>query len=150
MLFSQTVPSVRHAATALAMDHRQYSDRYSNDRVYQPLFLEDQLLDKTSLFHYNRAVHLLLKPESGDSAEVIAVTLLVSYLFTCLDHLVGDDAQAVKHLRGGVELSRNIVNATIYNHTYHDSQPSGAHEIICQATKQIRRLDMQAGMFLID
>lgn len=150
MLFAQAVPPVRHAATALAMVHRKYLDRHSNGRVYQPYFLEDQLLDKTSLFHYNRAIQLLLKPEIGDSAEIIAVTLLVSYLFTCFDYLVGNDTQAVKHLRGGVELSRDIDNATLYNHTYHDTQPSGVHEIICQVTKQIRRLDMQTGMFLID
>ncbi|CAI7670129.1 unnamed protein product [Penicillium pancosmium] len=150
MLFSQTVPSVRHAATALAMIHRKYLDHHSNDRVYEPYFMKDKLLDKTSLLHYNRAIQLLLKPNSGDSAEITAVTLLVSYLFTCFDHLVGDDVQAVKHLRGGVELSRNIDNATIYDYACHDSQPSGFHAIIGQVTKQIRRLDMQAGMFLVD
>jgi hypothetical protein len=147
MLFSQTVPSVRHAATALAMIHRKYLDCHSNDRVYEPYFLKDKLLDKTSLLHYNRAIQLLLNPGSGDSAEITAVTLLVSYLFTCFDHLVGDDAQAVKHLRGGVELSRNIEKAS---YTYHDAQPSGFHAIISQVTRQIHRLDMQAGMFLVD
>ncbi|KAJ5995160.1 hypothetical protein N7481_002137 [Penicillium waksmanii] len=150
MLFSQTVPSVRHAATALAMIHRKYLNRHSNDMVYEPYFLKDQLLDKTSLLHYNRAIQLLLNPESGDGAEITAITLLVSYLFTCFDHLVGDDVQAVKHLRGGVELSRSIDNSTMYSYTYHDAQPSGFHAIIGQVTKQIRRLDMQAGMFLVD
>jgi hypothetical protein len=150
MLFSQTVPSVRHASIALAMVHKRYLELHSNDRVHQRYFPKDQLLDKACLRHYNRAIQLLLKPESGDSAEIIAVTLLVSYLFTCFDHLVGDDVQAMKHLRGGVELSRNIENATLYNDTYPNFQPSGVHAIICQVTKQVRRLDMQASMFLVD
>lgn len=150
MFFSQTVPSVRHAAIALALIHRNYLDRHSSDRVYQPPPLKDQLPDKAPLLHYNRAIQLLLNPESGDSAEITAVTLLVCYLFTCFDHLAGDDVQAVKHLRGGVTLSRNIGNATLNNCTYDDAQSSGVHAIICQVTEQIRRLDMQAVMFLVD
>ena len=150
MLFSQTVPSVRHAAIALATIHRNYLDRNSNNQVYQPSLSKDQLLDNSSLLHYNHAIRFLLNQGSGESAEIIAITLFVCYLFTCIDHLVGDDVQAVKHLRGGVELSRNIDNATIYNYNYHDAQESGVHAIICQVTKQIRRLDMQAGMFLVD
>lgn len=150
MFFSQTVPSVRHAAIALALIHRNYLDRHSNSRVYQPPFLKDRLPDKAPLLHYNRAIQLLLNPESGDSATITAVTLLVCYLFTCFDHLAGDDVQAVKHLRGGVALSRNIDNTTLNNCTYDDAQSSGVHAIICQVTKQIRRLDMQAVMFLVD
>ncbi|KAE8372318.1 hypothetical protein BDV26DRAFT_103252 [Aspergillus bertholletiae] len=147
IFFSQTVPSVRHAAIALALIHRNY---LSTGRVYQPPSLKDRLLDKAPLLHYNRAIQLLLNLESGDSAKITAVTLLVCYLFTCFDHLAGDDVQAVKHLRGGVALSRNIDNAILNNCTYNDAQSSGVHAIICQVTKQIRRLDMQAGMFLVD
>ncbi|KAB8231397.1 Zn(II)2Cys6 transcription factor [Aspergillus alliaceus] len=150
MFFSQTVPAVRHAAIALALIHRNYLDRHSNGRVYQPPSLKDRLLDKAPLLHYNRAIQLLLNPESGDSAEITAVTLLVCYLFTCFDHLAGDDVQAVKHLRGGVALSRNIDNATLNNCTYDYAQSSGVHAIICLVAKQIRRLDMQAVMFLVD
>ncbi|KAH8430603.1 uncharacterized protein LDX57_008266 [Aspergillus melleus] len=145
MFFSQTVPSVRHAAIALALMHRNYLDRHSNGQVYQPPSLKDQLPDKAPLLHYNRAIQLLLNLESGDSAEITAVTLLVCYLFTCFDHLVGDDVQAVKHLRGGVALSR-----TLNNSAYDDGQSSGIHTVICQVTEQIRRLDMQAAMFLVD
>jgi hypothetical protein len=150
MFFSQTVPSVRHAAIALALIHRTYLDRHSNNQVYQSPFLKDRLPDKAPLLHYNHAIQLLLNPEVGDSAVTTAVTLLVCYLFTCFDHLAGDNVQAVKHLRGGVALSCNIDNATLNNCTYDDAQSSGVHAIICQVTKQIRRLDMQAVMFLVD
>jgi hypothetical protein len=150
MFFSQTVPSVRHAAIALALIHRDYLDHHSNDRVYQPPSLKDRLPDKAPLLHYNCAIQSLLNLESGDSAEVTAVTLLVCYLFTCFDHLAGDDVQALKHLRGGVALSRNIDNAKLNNFTYDDAQSSGVFGIICQVTRQIRRLDVQAVMFLVD
>ena len=151
MFFAQTVPSVRHAAIALALIHRNHLDRHSNGRVYQPPSFKDRLPDKAPLLHYNRAIQLLLNLESGDSAEITAVTLLVCYLFTCFDHLAGDHVQAVEHLRGGVALSRNIDNVTLNNCTYDDAQSSSAVQaIICQATKQIRRLDMQAVMFLVD
>lgn len=150
MFFSQTVPSVRHAAIALALIHRKSLDCHPNGWVYQPPSLKDRLPDKSPLLHYNRAIQLLLSPESGDSAETTAVTLLVCYLFTCFDHLVGDDVQAVKHLRGGVALSRNIDNAALNKCTYGDAHSSGVHAITCQVTKQIRRLDIQAAMFLVD
>jgi hypothetical protein len=150
MFLSQTVPSVRHAAIALALIHRNYLDRHSNSRVYQPPFLKERLPDKAPLLHYNRAIQLLLNPESGDSTKTIAVTLLVCYLFTCFDHLAGDDVQAVKHLRGGVALSRTIDSITLNNRTNDDAQSSDVYAIICQVTKQIRRLDMQAVMFLVD
>ncbi|KGO36222.1 Protein of unknown function DUF3468 [Penicillium expansum] len=150
MFFSQTVPPVRHAAIALALIHRNYLDRHSNNGVYQPPSLKDPLPDRAPLFHYNRAIQLLLNTENGDSAEVTAVTLLVCYLFTCFDHLAGDNVQALKHLRGGVALSSNIDNATLNTCTYDDTQSSGVHAIISQVTRQLRRLDMQAAMFLVD
>ncbi|RAL13151.1 Zn(II)2Cys6 transcription factor, partial [Aspergillus homomorphus CBS 101889] len=150
MFFSQTMPSVRHAAIALASIHRNYLDRHSHNRVYQPAFSKDQLQDPAPLLHYNRAIQLLLNPTSGDSAETTAVTLLVCYLFTCIDHLAGDNVQAVKHLRGGVALSRNIDNATFHNCNTNDTLSSGADAVIRQVTHQIRRLDMQAVMFLVD
>lgn len=140
MLFSQTVPAVRHAAIALALMHRTYLDCHSDSPVYQSPVLKDRLRDKTPLLHYNRAIQLLLNTETSDSAETTAVTLLVCYLFTCFDHLAGDDVQAVKHLRGGVAL--------IDNYT-HDTQ-SPVYAVISQVTEQIRRLDMQAVMFLVD
>lgn len=150
MFFSQTVPSVRHAAIALALIHRNYLDRHSNDRVCQVPSLTHRLPDKAPLFHYNRAIQLLLNPESGDSAEVTAVTLLVCYLFTCFDHLAGDNVQAVKHLCGGVALSHDNDNTTLNSCTYDDAQSSGVPAVIYQVTRQIRRLDIQAVMFLVD
>ncbi|KAI9035597.1 Zn(II)2Cys6 transcription factor domain-containing protein [Aspergillus affinis] len=143
MFFSQTVSSVRHAAIALALIHRSHLDPHSNGRAYQSPSLKDPLPDRTPLLHYNRAIQLLLSPESGDSAEKTAFTLLVCYLFTCFDHLVGDDVQAMKHLRGGVELSCDVDNAAL-------NKSSSVNAIICQVTEQIRRLDMQAVMFLVD
>ncbi|KAH6976407.1 hypothetical protein BKA56DRAFT_644992 [Ilyonectria sp. MPI-CAGE-AT-0026] len=143
MFFSQTVPSVRYAALALALIHRNYLDRDSSGHVHQPHSLKDWLPDKAPLLYYNRAIQLLLNQESSDSTETTAITLLVCYLFTCFDHLAGNDAQAMKHLRGGVELSRNIS-------TYDDTKASSVRTLICQVTRQIRRLDMQAVTFLVD
>ncbi|RHZ44269.1 uncharacterized protein CDV56_101703 [Aspergillus thermomutatus] len=143
IFFSQTVPSVRCAAIALALIHRNYLYRDSSDHVHQSQSSKDWLPDKAPLLHYNRAIHLLLNQRSGDSTEITAVTLLVCYLFTCFDHLAGNYVQAVKHLRGGVELSRNIDKAILNNNsTYDDSEPSGVRTLICQVTRQIRRLDM--------
>ncbi|GKT65271.1 C6 transcription factor [Colletotrichum tofieldiae] len=151
MFFSQTVPAVRHAATALALIYRNYLNRDSTDRGYQPGFLKGRLSDSAPLLHYNRAIQLLLNLESGDSTETTAVTLLVCYLFTCFDYLAGNYVQAIKHLRGGVELSRNIDKAVLNNSsTYGDTKSSGVHTIISQVTRQIRRLDMQALTFLVD
>ncbi|OGM48175.1 sugar transporter [Aspergillus bombycis] len=150
LFFSQTVPSVRHAAIALALVHRNYLDRHSNDGGYESSFLKDRLPGEAPLLHYNRAIQLLLNLEGGDSAQITAVTLLVCYLFTCFDHLAGNDVQALKHVRGGVALSRNIDNATLNNCNYGDAPSSEVHAIICQVTKHIRRLDMQAAMFLVD
>ncbi|EAW24662.1 uncharacterized protein NFIA_101460 [Aspergillus fischeri NRRL 181] len=151
MFFSQTVPSVRYAAIALALIHRNYLYRDSSDRMQQPQSSRDWLRDNGPLFHYNRAIRLLLDQENGTSTERTAVTLLVCYLFTCFDHLAGNYVQAVKHLRGGVELSRNIDKAILNNNsTYDDPKPSGFCTLIYQVTRQIRRLDMQAVSFLVD
>ncbi|KAI1128305.1 hypothetical protein F5Y10DRAFT_240703 [Nemania abortiva] len=150
MFFSQTVPSVRYAAVALALVYRNYLDRDSSDRVHQSNSSEDCLPDKAPLLYYNRAIQLLLKQEIGDSAKTTAITLLVCYLFTCFDHLAGNYVQAMKHLRGGVELSRNIDNALLHDNEYDDTKSPGARTLISQITRQIRRLDMQAVMFLVD
>ncbi|KAI0102615.1 hypothetical protein GGR51DRAFT_574073 [Nemania sp. FL0031] len=144
MFFSQTVPSVRYAAIALALIHRNYLARDSSDHVNQPP------PDKAPLFYYNRAIQLLLNQEIGDSVETTAITLLVCYLFTCFDHLAGNYVQAMKHLRGGVELSRSIDKAMLNGDEYDDAKPSGVKTLICQVTSQIRRLDMQAVTFLVD
>jgi hypothetical protein len=151
IFFSQTVPSVRHAAIALALIHRNYMYRDSSDHIHQPQSSKDWPPDAAPLLHYNRAIHFLLNQRSADNTEITAVTLLVCYLFTCFDHLAGNYVQAVKHLRGGVELSCNLDKAIVNNDsTYGDSEPSGFRTLICQVTRQIRRLDMQAVTFLVD
>lgn len=144
MFFSQTVPSVRYAALAVALIHRKnYLDRDSSEHVHPPQSLKDWLPDKAPLLYYNRAIQLLVNQEGGDSTERTAITLLVCYLFTCFEHLAGNDVQAMKHVRGGVELSHNVT-------TYDDARPSGVRTLICQVTGQIRRLDMQAATFLLN
>ncbi|QYS92677.1 hypothetical protein H0G86_000084 [Trichoderma simmonsii] len=143
MFFSQTVPSVRYAAVALALVNRSYLDRDLRGRVHQPS-------NRDALFYYNRAIQLLLNQESSDSAETTAITLLVCYLFTCFDHLAGNYVQAMKHLRGGVELSRNIYKTILNNNAYEDTKSSAVRTLICQVTRQIRRLDTQAATFLVD
>ena len=136
MLYSQTVPAVRHAAVALALVHRNYLDRGSDGGVHLPQFSVE-----APLFHYNRAIQLLLGQEIGDATERTAITLLVCYLFVCFDHLAGNYVQATKHLRGGVELVRNIDSGRV---------AAGAGTLLDQVTRQIRRLDMQAVTFLVD
>ncbi|GES58525.1 hypothetical protein ATEIFO6365_0004067600 [Aspergillus terreus] len=153
MFFAQTVPSVRHAAIALALIHRNYFDRHSSGHVHQSHSLTDWPPNAAPLLHYNQAIHLLLNQQAGDSPETTVITLLACYLFTCFDNLAGNYVQAIKHLRAGVELSRNIdraINTTNSTTTSDHSAPSGVHPPISQVTRQIRRLDMQAGTFLVD
>ncbi|KAL7918972.1 hypothetical protein ACQKWADRAFT_302535 [Trichoderma austrokoningii] len=151
MFFSQTVPSVRYAAIALALANRNFLNRDSSDLLHQPPFSKDWPPDKAPLFYYNRAIQLLLNQEGGDSDDTTAITLLVCYLFICFDQLAGNYVQALKHLRGGVELSRTIHKAILNNNnTYDDAKASGAHALIFQAARQTRRLDMQAATFLVD
>lgn len=151
MFFSQTVPAVRYAAIAVALANRNYLNRNSSDRLHQPPFSKDWLPDKVPLLYYNRAIQLLLNQESGDGDDTTAITLLVCYLFICFDQLAGNYVQAMNHLRGGVELSRNIHKAILNNNnTYDDTKALGVHALICQVTRQIGRLDMQAVAFLVD
>jgi len=146
MLFSQTVPSMRHAAMALALMHRNYRalDRSpNNNRLHLPPYA---IPDRDPLFHYNRAIQLLLDQDTGDSIETTAITLLVCYVFICFDHLARNYVQAMKHLRGGVELLRSIDRASLER----NNTPSGLRALISQITRQIGRLDMQAVTFLVD
>ncbi|KAI1852587.1 hypothetical protein JX266_002128 [Neoarthrinium moseri] len=149
MFFSQTVPSVRYAAIALGLIYRNYLERNSSDQLHQRRPLHNLPPDKSPLFYYNRSIQSLLNQEIGDSTETTAITLLVCYLFTCFDHLAGNYVQAMKHLRGGVELSRKF-DKTILDNTYDDANSSEVRALICQVTKQIHRLDMQAVVFLVD
>lgn len=151
MFFSQTVPTVRYAAIALALIHRNFLDLDSSNCMDPHQSLKNWLRRKDSLLHYNRAIQLLLDQKNGDITEITAVTLLVCYLFICFEHLAGNDVQAVKHLKGGVELSRNIDEAILNKNCIHDdAKYAGACTLICQVTKQIRRLDMQAVTFLVN
>lgn len=143
MFFSQTVPSVRYAAVALALIQRNYQDYRSSNQAHQLQSSGGWLPDKASLLYYNRAIQLLLDHKSSESTETTAITLLVCYLFTCFDHLAGNHVQALQHLRGGVELSRNIG-------AHDEVEPLGVRTLIRQVTQQIRRLDTQAATFLVD
>lgn len=151
MFFSQTVPQVRYAAIALSLVHQNYMDRESSDRVHQMQSSRGRLPHNAPLLYYTRAIQLLLNQEIGDSAEITATTLLVCYLFTCYDHLAGNYVQAIKHLRGGVEISHNFNKAIMGGKSpYEDVRHSEVRTLIFQVTKQIRRLDMQAVTFLVD
>ncbi|PON20653.1 hypothetical protein TGAM01_v210438 [Trichoderma gamsii] len=151
MFLSQTMPSVRHAAIALALIHQDQLDRHSSHLVFPPHHLQDWPPDKAALFHYNRAIQLLLNQEIGDSTEKTAITMLVCYLFICFEKLMGNYIQASKHLRGGVELSRDIDKAMLSNtNVYEDAKLTGFRKLICQVTREIRRLDMQAVMYVVE
>lgn len=144
VFFSQTVPSVRYAAIALSLLHRNYLERDPSD------LQKSQQQNVDPLLYYNRAIRHLLNQDIGDSIETIAITLLVCYLFTCFDQLAGNYVQAMQHLHGGVKLSRKIDNATPNVNDTYDAQPSGVRKLIFQVTRQIHRLDMQAVTFLVD
>lgn len=143
MFFSQTVPAVRYAATALALLQRNHLERNTSEPTRPPPSLEERLPDEAPLRYYNRAIQLLLNQEGSDSLERTAITLLVCYLFTCFDELADNYAQSMKHLRGGVELSRSIS-------TDNDANSSGMRTFLSQIARQIRRLDRQAVTFLVD
>ncbi|TLD08110.1 hypothetical protein PspLS_12124 [Pyricularia sp. CBS 133598] len=154
MFFAQTVPSVRHAATALSLMHRQYLDGNVSDSPQSSEDCEPHRLNEVSPWtHYSRAIQLLLNinQETTDSTETTAITLLVCYLLFCFDHLAGNDVQALKHLRGGVEILRNIGKTMpVSNSILEGTALAGAHTLITQVARQIRRLDMQAAVFIID
>ncbi|KAI0192412.1 hypothetical protein F4808DRAFT_443096 [Astrocystis sublimbata] len=141
MFFSQTVPAVRYAAVALSLTYQNYLNRGST-KIWPP--------EKTALLYYNRAIRLLLELGNGDSSETTAITLLVCYLFTCFDHLTGNFIQATKHLRGGVGLLRGIDRALLSNSMNDDVQPPQTLTVLHQVARQIRRLDLQATISLVD
>lgn len=137
MFFSQTVPSVRHAAIALALLHRNYHNGCFTLPEHEPLL------------HYNKAIQLVLAHRSGDSIEQMAITLLVCYLFTSFDSLAGNYLRALTHLQGGAELLRNIPSAILSESTASNVNfRSESCMLLAHVTKQIRRLDMQAVAFM--
>jgi hypothetical protein len=143
MFFSQTVPAVRYAATALALLQQNHLERNTNGHARPPSSLEERLPDEAPLHYYNRAIQLILNQKGGDILERTAITLLVCYLFTCFDELADNYTQSMKHLRGGVELSRSIS-------TDSNANSSSISIFLSQTTRQIRRLDRQAVTFLVD
>ena len=146
MFFSQTSPSVRCATTALALIHQQYANQDARGPVRTPISGHLQVKE-IALTYYNKAIQLLLGDQHSDSTQTMAVTLLVCYLFTCFDHLAGNHTQAVRHLHGGVQLIRNLQQDMDNNHHgLGDKFPP----LIRQVSRQIRRLDMQAVLFLVD
>lgn len=145
MFYSQTVPAVRYAATALALVHRDHLDCGTTDQVYQLQASKVRPSSEAPLVQYNRAIQLLLNLEGDDSIEKTAITLLVCYLFMSFDLLAGNYVEATRHLRGGVELARKTQQVMTQKGITH-----GAYSLLGQVTEQIRRLDMQAVTFLID
>ncbi|GKU06843.1 c6 transcription [Fusarium langsethiae] len=132
MLFSQTIPSVRHAAVALSLIHRSFHDGCSTQSEYR------------ALFHYNKAIQLFLALNSGDDVEAMVTTLLVCYLFTSFDNLSGNYRRAMIHLQGGVKLSRSIPSLMLDG-----TSVSSVNVFLMEVVKQLRRLDMQAGAYLV-
>ncbi|KAK7983273.1 hypothetical protein PG989_010675 [Apiospora arundinis] len=141
MFFSQTVPSVRHAAVALALLHRSYHDGGSRQL---------SVSEQEPLFHYNKAIQLTLAQSSGDSVETMAITLLVCYLFMSFDNLAGNYFRALTHLQGGVELARNIPGTILGEVNASDGNALSSNRmLLAHIVKQIRRLDMQAVAFMV-
>ncbi|KAG8672832.1 hypothetical protein FPOAC1_006124 [Fusarium poae] len=132
MLFSQTIPSVRHAAVALSLLHRSYHDGCSRQSEYK------------ALFHYNKAIQLFLAQKSCDDVEAMTTTLLVCYLFTSFDNLAGNYHRAMIHLQGGVQLSHSIPSLMLDG-----SCVSRVNSFLMEVVRQLRRLDMQAGAYLV-
>ena len=147
MFFSQTVPSVRHAAVALALMHRRRQlDRHSGQSS------TDWSPDPNALLHYNRAIRSLVQQMDDPSTDSKSITLLACYLFNCFDHLAGNDVGATNHLRAGVDLLHNIDKTMMLNNDqiYDDSNLSADGMVIRQISRQIRRLDMQAVAYLVN
>jgi hypothetical protein len=141
MYFSQTVPSIRYAAVALGVMHRNYMSRDSGS----------WLPDKAPLQYYNQAIQHLLSHRTSEYIETTAVTLLVCYLFICFDQLSGDYVQAFKHLRGGLDLLRSIDKDWLDSNCGPGADTtSRARLLLCEVVKRIRRLDLQAVMFVSD
>ncbi|KAK8113424.1 hypothetical protein PG984_013950 [Apiospora sp. TS-2023a] len=141
MFFSQTVPSVRHAAVALALLHRTYHEGGSGQL---------SVSEQAPLLHYNKAIQLMLAQSRADSVETMAITLLVCYLFMSFDNLAGNYQQALTHLQGGVELARNIPGAILgEGFASNGTAPSSNCTLLAHIVKQIRRLDMQAVAFMV-
>lgn len=145
MFFSQTVPSVRHAAVALALMHRSRLDRQSGQLRSSTDWSRDALL------HYNHAIRSLVQQMDNPCTDSRSVALLVCYLFYCFDHLAGNDIGAIQHLRAGVDISDNIDKMMLNIDTNYDgSHLSTDGHVIRQISRQIRLLDMQAPMMLVD
>lgn len=152
MFFSQTVPAVRHAAVALALMHRRNRDARSNNAQLQQA-------GSGHLFHYSRAIQLLLQHQQAAAGpateETRAITLLVCYLFVCVETLAGSP-EALTHLRAGVELIKGSTEQILDDSSAASSPSScasslaGVGELTYQIKRQIRRLDMQTAIYVLD
>ncbi|KAH7039813.1 uncharacterized protein B0I36DRAFT_390567 [Microdochium trichocladiopsis] len=78
----------------------------------------------------------------------MAVTILVSYLLNCIDSLLGHYPQALLHLKGGIELARQITPAV--SSQCEASKPAlrDTDAMLSQITRQLRRLDLQATLYM--
>lgn len=147
MYFSQTIPSVRHATIAVALLHRSHLDGAGTYAANHRSSVQE-----TALLHNTRAMQLLLHQNPTDeNSNQMAIVLLVCYLFICFDHLAGTDIQALQHLEAGVKLSRTLIEQFDSGRQANgQSGLSAVDTFIRQVASRIRRLDMQATMFLTD
>ncbi|KXJ87081.1 hypothetical protein Micbo1qcDRAFT_218317, partial [Microdochium bolleyi] len=154
MFFAQTVPAVRHAAAALSLVYRGHLDRGSSHHASTRQHLSDGLgATEQALLHYNKAINLVLREHAPHDPFSTLVTLLVCYMFNCVDQLAGNYQEALRHLRGGVELARSL-SATTSTRSHgrvadYDAISEMDH-LLSQVVRQIRRLDLQAVMFLVE
>lgn len=151
LFFAQAVPVVRHAATALSVIYRRYTEKHAGHLLASSNSWD--YTEEVALEHYNKAIRLLVEQHSGADQLAVAVTILVSYLFSCIDSLLGKYVQATRHLRGGVELSRQVHRRCMSSRPSclpHSPAPSGLDAVLGQVTRQLRRLDLQATMYLVD
>lgn len=142
MLFAQTVPVVRHAALALAIMHRTHLDALQQVKS-KPLSSEP---GQDALFHYHKAIQLLLQSGGSNTSEPMVTTLLVCYLFVCFGNLSGKGNEAIVHLQGGLALSSNLGSAapTKNNPLSFDT------DILSQVSNRLQRLNLQAAIFITD
>lgn len=144
MYFAQTVPAVRHAATALALSQRSSMGRDAASRAQRWRPFYGRLPDPTALLHYNKAISLLLHEQGGGDPEKTTMALLVCYLFICFEQLIGNDVEANRHLRGGVELARNMGRPLLRG-----ARHAGLTSVAGEITRQMHRLDVQAATSII-
>ncbi|KAH9904092.1 hypothetical protein F4778DRAFT_81035 [Xylariomycetidae sp. FL2044] len=155
---AHTLPSVRHAAIALATTHQAF--RQGRHFIVAgggggggadalPVPQGGQVTAEQH--HYNLAIrHLLLllrRDDTNRADEYVVfntvVTLMVCYLFTAADILANRHQQAAFHLRSGIRVLRET-RERFMNDKARDSDLARNREIIDALLEHYRRLDRHA------